>query len=208
MENPATHVLCLWQPAEGRGLDNLPTRGFAGQIAFFAGQSSTPVEVEGDVEILLFDDQGTRAQQSKPIHVFRFVDGSWQTHLTQTAWGPTYHIFLPYVRKGNHRAGCALCVRLNPKEGPRVNSDLANITLLGKGSSRDLIGAVRDRTRPTADATRSALDTGQIGKERFTGSSAAVEFNQDGDPEVQPTNCPPRFESFSIPFVVDQVRRN
>ena len=207
-KNPATHVLCLWQPAEGRGLDNLPTRGFAGQIAFFAGQSSTPVEVEGDVEILLFDDRGTPAQQAQPIHVFRFVDGSWQTHLTQTAWGPTYHIFLPYVRKGNHRAGCALCVRLNPKEGPRVNSDLANITLLGKGSSPDLIGAVREPPRPTVDPTRLAFDGGQIGKERFAGSPAALESNRQGGSGVQPTNCPPRFESFSIPFVVDQVRGN
>ena len=203
LESPATHVLCLWQPAEGRGLDNLPARGFAGQIAFFAGQSSTPVEVEGDVEILLFDDQGTPDQQSKPIHTFRFVDGSWQTHLADTAWGPTYQLFIPYVRKGNHRAGCALCVRLNPKTGPRVTSDLAHITLRGNGPKPDLIGAMRERTVALA---RSSLDAENNRKDRFTSSSAPVESNRQDASGAQPTNCPPQFESYTIPFVVEQVR--
>ena len=71
----------------GRGLDDLPARGFAGQIAFFSGESSTPVEAEGDVEILLFDDQGGRQvrevragsgylSQSGPRLVFGLADGA------------------------------------------------------------------------------------------------------------------------------------
>jgi hypothetical protein len=89
-----------------------------------------------------------------------------------------------------------------------VNSDLANITLLGNGPSRDLIGAMHKPAGATVDPARSAIDDGQNGKGRFTSSTAAVEFNQQASYGGQTTNCPPRFESYSIPFDVEQVRGN
>ncbi|MEO8498994.1 MAG: hypothetical protein ABI614_28355, partial [Planctomycetota bacterium] len=38
-KNPATQIICVWQPAEGRGLDEMPGRGFAGQIVFMTAKS-------------------------------------------------------------------------------------------------------------------------------------------------------------------------
>ena len=120
-KNPVAQVVCIWQPAEGRGLDELPARGFAGQIVFLTANSPTPVEVEGNVTIYLFDDHGTPEERSRPLHVFRFVDGSWRTHLKPTAWGPTYQLFIPYIRKGSHRAACSLAVQVDPPKGRRVD---------------------------------------------------------------------------------------
>ena len=34
--HPVGEILCVWEAAEGRGPDNLPCRGFGGQIMFFA----------------------------------------------------------------------------------------------------------------------------------------------------------------------------
>src|SRR5262245_32229519 len=66
-QNPAAEVVSLWQPAKGPGLNNVPGRGFAGQILFFTRGSSTPVVVDGDVRVYLFDNQGTPEQQAKPL---------------------------------------------------------------------------------------------------------------------------------------------
>jgi len=133
LEDPAVRVLCMWQPVEGRGLDDLPTPGFAGQIAFLTAGSPEPVRVEGDVSVYLFDDQGTEAEQQRPLRRFNFLGGAWQMHEQETSWGPTYQIFIPYVREGTHQARCALCVQLRPPGGgPVVRSDLAHVTLPGE----------------------------------------------------------------------------
>jgi len=207
-ENPVTRILCLWQPAQGQGLDNLPTRGFVGQIAFFAGQSATPVEVEGNVEILLFDDQGTPDQQSKPIHTFRFVDGSWEAHRNETAWGPTYQVFIPYIRKGDHRAACALCVRFDPQQGPRAISDMANIVLLGTTEDRNLVNSSSDLAVSSAVAAQLVNDAVGDRQNQWVGPGAASGSVRPPDPAHRPTGGSSGFQSFSIPFVIDRVGGN
>ena len=54
--NPALEVICLWEPAEGLGLDDMPTRGFAGQLLFFGGKNAEPLRVDGEVKVYVFDD--------------------------------------------------------------------------------------------------------------------------------------------------------
>ena len=131
-KHPVREVMALWQPGEGRGLDQLPTRGFAGQILFFAAGIKTPVKVDGDVTIYVFDDVGTREEQKKPIHQFNFDAGSWNTYLTKTNFGPAYQIFIPYTRKGAHQANCALRIKLEPVSGSKMFSDVANVVLKGE----------------------------------------------------------------------------
>ncbi len=134
--NPAVRCLCLWEPAEGTGVDDRPARGVAGQIFFFTRSSVTPVEVDGDVRIFLFDDQGESEDQSVPLHQFDFLNGSWNAQLTATQFGPAYQVFVPYSRKGHHLATLALRVRLTPKNGPVIFSDMANVVLHGFDRSK------------------------------------------------------------------------
>ncbi|MDA1052665.1 MAG: hypothetical protein O3C40_19590 [Planctomycetota bacterium] len=201
-KNPATKVVCIWQPAEGRGLDELPARGFAGQIVFLTANSPTPVEVEGDVTIFLFDDHGTPEQRSQPLHTFRFDEGSWQTYLTPTTWGPTYQLFIPYVRKGLHRASCSLAVQIETPEGRRVTSAMANIVLPGSGS-------LSDGTSSPYSPQHSRLPAGRVhvGAPVTAGDVSHVVPASALSP-LSPTPTGPRassgqtpkFESFSIPY--------
>jgi hypothetical protein len=126
----------MWQPAEGTGVDDKPSRGLAGQIFFFTQSSVTPVEVEGDVRIFLFDDQGTEEQQGTALHEFDFVKGSWKAQLVGTQFGPAYQIFVPYSRKGHHQAELAVRVRLTPVNGPVIFSDMSTINLPGYDSKQ------------------------------------------------------------------------
>lgn len=129
--------LCIWQPAEGVGLQGEPTRGFAGQILFFSRDLSAPIPADGDVRIYVFDDQGTEEEQTRPIHQFDFPSEVWQTYLHESTLGPGYSLFIPYTRKGPHQARCSLRLRLTPKNGPVVYSDMVSIILQGKSPSED-----------------------------------------------------------------------
>jgi len=154
-ENPVIRAMCLWQPAEGTGLDNVPTRGFAGQIYFFTQNNDQPVALDGDIRIYLFDDSGTEDEQVKPIHQFDFLDGSFGNFLYETQLGPAYRLFVPYTKKGYHHTNCALRVRMIPKSGPTIYSDLVKVTLPGvKDEKLDkLASAVKASVQKQSDET-------------------------------------------------------
>ena len=128
--HPAIRVVCLWEPAEGRDPKGVPCQGFAGQILFLTN-SSLPVSVDGDVRIYLFDDQGKGEEGDKPLHQFDFDSGSWSQHYSYGTLGPAYNVFVPYMRRGVYDANCALRVRLTPKNGPVVFSEMTSIGLMG-----------------------------------------------------------------------------
>lgn len=195
-KNPVSQVVGIWQPADGRGLDELPSRGFAGQIVFLTAKSATPVEVEGDVTIYLFDDQGTPEERSRPLHVFRFVHGSWRTHLKSTAWGPTYQLFIPYTRQGAHRAACSLAVQIDPPKGRRVTSHMANIVLTGNEA---LAGGTMLPYQPQ----HKRFPAGRVhtvGPAAPGDASRVVPASGQLPSTLAPANQQPKFESFSIPY--------
>lgn len=130
-EDPVHYILCIWQPSEGHDRDGNHTRGFAGQICFFTRRSETPVRVNGDVRITVYDDHGQPEDRGKPLHNWDFIGDAWKIHLHNGTFGPTYSVFIPYSRKGNHQAQCALRVRYQPAEGPPIYSDTCAVILPG-----------------------------------------------------------------------------
>ncbi|MFN3158973.1 MAG: hypothetical protein ACE37I_06645 [Rubinisphaera brasiliensis] len=128
---PAAEVVCVWQPARGKGLNGVPSRGVGGQLMFFTRSKAEPVAVEGDVRIYLFDNQGTVQEQAQPIHQFDFPAEQWSSYLAMGNLGPSYNIFIPYTRGGHKQVECTLQVLFKPKDGPAVYSDLASMTLPG-----------------------------------------------------------------------------
>jgi hypothetical protein len=132
-KNPVVQALCLWQPAEGTGIDGKTCRGFAGQIFFFTNRGFVPAKVDGDVRVYLFDDQGSPDERVKPIHQFDFPRESWNALLHDGRLGQTYTIFIPYTRKGFHEANCSLRLRYTPHGGtaPAIFSEMVNVTLPG-----------------------------------------------------------------------------
>ena len=159
--DPVVQVLCLWQQAEGRDPEGYPCKGFSGQILFLSNKAATPVQCEGDVRIYLFDDQGDTEAQAKPLRQFDFDAGSWDVHLTKTSLGPTYSVFVPYVRRGVKDANCALRIRLKPKNGPVVFSDLSNMPL--NGNKKPVMGesakplSIEETDRMAADEMAGKL---------------------------------------------------
>lgn len=133
--NPVTEILGVWQPGTGLGLDNKPTRGFTGQVLFFAHKGDSPVQIDGEVQISVYDDQGTPAEQVQAIHNFDFAPRAWNALLDKGPLGATYNVFVPYTRAGRHEAKCAIRIRYTPKAGSPVYSEMVNIVLEGKKKS-------------------------------------------------------------------------
>ena len=150
LQNPAIRVMGLWQPGEGDGLDEGATgRGFVGQIYFFTGKSATPVAVDGDVRVYVFDDVGTLQEQKKPLHQFDFNDGAWQGYQSESAIGPCYNVYVPYTRKGNMEAKCHVRLRLKRPDGTQLFSELTEVQL--DGIPRESSVMKRLRTTPEYD---------------------------------------------------------
>lgn len=137
-KDPAYQMLAVWEPADGVDQNGLPTRGFAGKITFFTRRQETGVRVRGDVQVSVFDDQGPVEKRGQPFHNWVFKGDAWAIHLQDSQLGPAYSVFIPYSRKGNHEAQCALQVQFTPEDGgPPLYSDTVAVVLPGKSGRKD-----------------------------------------------------------------------
>lgn len=159
-QQPATRILCLWEAAEGQGLDGRPARGFAGQILFFGPREAAPVPVHGTVRIFEYEDFDPDELNPKPIHVFVFDDTGWNAHRSESTVGEAYNVFLPYVKRHNGLATCALKVEFESKNGRTISSPITEITL---------------DPRQGRSGTQSAMARGTIRKETTAGSAKPLQ---------------------------------
>lgn len=155
-KEPVVEMICLWEPAEGIGIDNLPCRGFAGQILFFTSRGTEPVKVNGDVHIYVFDDLGTPEEQAKPIHRFDFDKDSFQAFLTETNLGIAYQLFIPYTRKTTHKATCSLRIKVTPEGGRDVYSKMASVILSGTKAPEPVASANTSAIQQTSYQTEQS----------------------------------------------------
>ena len=129
---PVGKILCLWEAAEGQGLDEKPSRGFAGQVMFFEHGNPTPVQVAGDIVIYQYKDYDPDAEEHTLLHTFRFDSGAWQVHRTKGTLGDSYNVFLPFTEKHKDRVTCALRVEVTLENGRKVSSPYTEVNLAGK----------------------------------------------------------------------------
>jgi hypothetical protein len=130
-KNPVFNIVSVWEPSEGRNVNGMPARGFAGQLFFFTRLSATPVKVKGDVRVYVFDDQGTVDTQAKPIHQFDFLGDAWTAHLQDSTLGPSYNVFIPYTGEVTWLANCQIRLRLTTELGDVIYSDTVDVSLPG-----------------------------------------------------------------------------
>ena len=168
-------ILCLWEAAEGQGLDQKPTRGFAGQILFFGNSDPSPMCVHGTIRIYEYDQFDPDDADSEPIHMFIFDDAAWNVHRIESTVGESYNVFLPYVQKHNDLAFCGLRVEFIPDGGRPVSSAMTEITLEPRYRRSRRKSAVRrsvapGKTAPSVDqqqqqSTQNASrdDAGSLG---------------------------------------------
>lgn len=156
---PVSKMLCLWEAAEGQGLDEKPSRGFAGQILFFTHGEPSPIKVKGTVRIYQYVDYSPSQEDPSPIHTFNFDAGAWEVHRTESTLGHSYNVFLPYVRKDKGHVVCALRVEIESEDGRKVSSPYTEVTLASRTSSAANSGIQRNVVKSTTKAAADPVST-------------------------------------------------
>lgn len=164
---PVSEIICVWEKAEGIGLDQQPTRGFAGQLMFFSVKQNEPVPVDGDVQIFVFDDLGTEAELAKPLHTFKFDKEAFHAFKTETNLGIAYQLFIPYVRKTEYQAHCSIRVRVGSELGQPLYSKMAAVILPGPESPQSIA-----RRKASQAAIQLASDEAEVPRKPTEQASA------------------------------------
>ena len=211
-DNPVVQILSLWQSAEGQGLDGRNTRGFGGQIYFITRNQQAPALARGDIRIAVFEDEGSREAQSKPIHQFDFSADAWQTHLNPTQLGPCYQVFIPYTKNHDFQTRCSLSVCIKQDGGRPLYSELVSVQLPGvrppEGSpvapppsvqapSAPQAAARQPARRPRAAAEPDGVQQSAALNLGITQTGWTAEQSTTSDSPANPLRAIAREESFS-----------
>lgn len=177
-----SQILCLWEAAEGTGLDGKPARGFAGQIIFSGYGQESPIKVNGKVRIFEYTNYDPDEPDPVPAHLFEFSDGGWNAHLHEGTLGYTYNVFLPYVEQNTGHAVCALRVEYETEAGRVTSSPFTQVTLARKSSKRPASAVYRNIVH--SESNREHL-------------RELARKNGEDKPEAA-TNAPEKLESTTI----------
>lgn len=172
----AARILCLWEAAEGQGLDGQPSRGFAGQILFFGPGDAAPFPVHGTIRIFEYDNFDPDEDSPKPIHAFVFDDGGWNAHRSESTMGESYNVFLPYVKHHKGRARCALKVEFTAENGRTISSPITEVSLQARQQksaktqsaiSRNIARQNLESRAPVSDQFTHGVDTPRINNKQL-----------------------------------------
>ncbi|MBX3444423.1 MAG: hypothetical protein KF774_18635 [Planctomyces sp.] len=198
--HPVMDLSCIWQQGTGRTPEGLPCRGFCGQLMFVTAGNRVPAIVNGHVAIYVFDNVGGVNEQSKPLSVFEFTPQEWAQFARRTNLGMTYQLFVPYMRRGEHRAECHLRVKYTPAEGGMpLLSQPTLVTLPGDGSpSRNATPALPEPTIPQA----AGLPAAATGPDSAF-AALALKMQEDrqlaaSDPRDPHTGVPQSLAEFAV----------
>lgn len=153
---PVAKILCLWEAAEGQGLDEKPSRGFAGQVMFFGYGEASPIAAHGTVRIYEYVDFDANDEDPKPVHEFVFDDGGWNAHRVTGTLGQSYNVFLPVVQKKKEHVVCALRVEFESEDGRIISSPFTEVTLAAKTSNRPAAALQRNIVKDEKPKVRQA----------------------------------------------------
>jgi hypothetical protein len=149
VEKHVVRIVALWEASNGKGIDDKPSRGFAGQILFFGPKTLTGARVRGHVNIYQYDNFKRDSDDDiEPLHTFSFDPDVWDLHHTEGTLGHSYSCFIPYMRKHKGQATCGLKVEFVPENGQSVSSEITEVLLpsrSGSGSADNMTrGFVRE----------------------------------------------------------------
>ena len=172
---PVSRILCLWEAAEGQGVDGKPARGFAGQVLFFGHGEESPSEVNGEVIIYEYADYDANEVDPQPLHRFRFDSKAWSRHMTDGTLGLSYNVFIPYTKKSKLHDVCALQVVYISEDGRRVTSPFTEVTLASRTSGAPQKAMTRNIVTNSTNKNRLK----QLGKRISDSQKAAATKTED-----------------------------
>lgn len=108
------------------------TRGFGGRLMFHNQESETPIKVEGELTVYLFDDRSEDPLHEKPIHKYIFPAEVFEKHYSKSKLGHSYSFWLPVDEVGGIEKKLTVITRFEPKLGGKVLGNPSTHVLPGR----------------------------------------------------------------------------
>lgn len=135
-EKEVARIVTIWEPSQGKGLDDRNARGFAGQILFFGPGCESGGRVHGKVLIHQYDEYDKDSdEEPKLLHTFAFEPEAWEAHRTEGTLGHSYSVFIPYMNRHKDQVNCAIKVELIRDNAPSVSSQETAVLLPGRNTT-------------------------------------------------------------------------
>lgn len=148
VEKQVVRLVALWESSNGKGIDEKPSRGFAGQILFFGPKTETGSRVRGHVNIYQYDNFDPDTEEDlKPLHTFSFDPDAWDLHHTEGTLGHSYSCFIPYMRKHRDQVNVGLKVEFVSEDGQSVASEITEVLLGSRSATNHAAGITRGFVR-------------------------------------------------------------
>ena len=181
VEKNVARIVALWEPSNGKSIDDKPARGFSGQILFFGTETDTGCRVRGTVNIYEYDEYDPDALDDvTPLHTFSFHPDTWEGHRSEGTLGHSYSCFIPYMNKHKNQVNCGLRVELITDDGQKITSEITEVLL-----------PTRSAAGRAAAKSRGFVRESQIGG-KLTANTALQ--------NVVPKREPEKLESLTIPL--------
>jgi hypothetical protein len=116
-------VLAVWSDSVLHQPGQPGVRGFGGRIYFYQSSGSDPVKVDGGLAVYVFDADELDPYNQKPLRKFMFTADQFEEHLSSTALGPSYSVWLPFDEVGGEARRLSLISRFEGREGGTVISE-------------------------------------------------------------------------------------
>jgi hypothetical protein len=130
----ATKMVTLWSDSTAFGAGQVPTRGLGGRIYFY-DEKNKPIKIDGELMIYAYDDDVAK-EDSRPTRKFVFSADQFQKHLSESDFGPSYSVWLPWDTVGNQRKSISLVPVFKTASGRILMGDHSRNVL--PGQSEDL----------------------------------------------------------------------
>lgn len=127
-------VASTWAPDVLVQTGKTPTRGFGGRLFFF-DEKTKAVPVEGTLTVHGFevDSQG----QDKQIKPFKFTPEQFTKHFSQSDFGASYSIWIPWDAAGGEEKRISLVPTFQTTEGKLVQGSPTTVVLPGRKSTKE-----------------------------------------------------------------------
>ncbi|MBX3418555.1 MAG: hypothetical protein KF851_13200 [Pirellulaceae bacterium] len=125
-------MTCIWKDAvyEKNGVPQ--TRGFGGRLYFFDNQNR-PIKVDGDLVVYGYDDTLTKGGHISPDRKYVFKREDLQSHYSETEFGHSYSIWIPWESVGGERKEVSLVARFaNIEEKVICKGSMDRVVLPGR----------------------------------------------------------------------------
>jgi len=130
-------MVATWKQTVYESPDSVAVRGFAGRI-FFYDQSNNAVPADGDLIIYGYDDSNKDSGTDRADKQFVFRSTEFQTHKSDSGFGVSYSVWLPWEKVGGFRKPITLVPRFKTKEGKIIRAGQAQAILDGRVQEKQL----------------------------------------------------------------------